>query len=145
MGGVRPGRSMSNLQANMGTSSTGKPVEAGAHEYHEVGSGPVSAVVDRPTPSPHSKVGERGIHRILNLPVPVTVQLAERKIAVESLLGITVGTIIEFDVPFDSDLTLQVGSRTIGHGQAVKVGESFGLRLSRVGTVEERVSALGHR
>ncbi len=136
---------MSNLQANMGGSSAGGAVEATSREHRQAGTGPVSAVVDRPAPIHHAKVGEPGIQRILKLPVPVTVKLAERKIAVESLLGMTVGTIIEFDVPFDSDLTLHVGNRTIGHGQAVKVGESFGLRLSRVGTVEERVSALGHK
>jgi flagellar motor switch protein FliN/FliY len=136
---------MSNLQANMGTASTGSPLEATWREPRQAGARPVSAVVDPPAPSHHADVGEPGIQRILKLPVPVNVKLAERKIAVESLLGMTVGTIIEFDVPFDSDLTLQVGNRTIGHGQAVKVGERFGLRLSRVGTVEERVSALGHK
>jgi len=136
---------MSKVQANTGMSSTEARIEATSREHQEVGGGTVAAVMDRPAPVHHGKIGKQGIHRILKLPVPVTVQLAERKIAVESLLGMTVGTIIEFDVPFDSDLTLQVGNRTIAHGQAVKIGESFGLRLSRVGTVEERVSALGHK
>lgn len=145
MGGVRPEESMSNLQTNMGGSSAGGAVEAASREHRQTGTGPASAVADRPGPVHNGKVGEPGIQRILKMPVPVTVRLAERKIAVEALLGMTVGTIIEFDVPFDSDLTLQVGNRTIGHGQAVKVGESFGLRLSRVGTVEERVGALGYK
>ena len=86
---------------------------------------------------------EPDIEHILGLPVPLRVILAERLMSVESLLEITVGTIIEFDVPFDSDLTLQIGDRTIGHGEAVKVGESFGLRLSRIGGVQECVGALG--
>lgn len=93
----------------------------------------------RPPPVPHAP----DVRRILNLPVSLTVQLAERDMPVESILKMTVGTIIEFDVSFDSQLILQVADRIIGYGQAVKVGESFGLRLSHIGSVVERIDALG--
>ena len=83
------------------------------------------------------------VRRILNLPVSLTVRLAERDMPVKSILAMTVGTIIEFDVSFDSEPTLHVADRTIGYGQAVKVGESFGLRLSHVGSVVERIDSLG--
>ena len=94
-----------------------------------------------PTRPPVSR--QRDIQRILGLSVPVTVVLAERDMQIESVLDITVGTIIEFDVAFDAELTLQVGNRRIGTGQGVKVGENFGLRISAVGTVQERIDALG--
>ena len=73
----------------------------------------------------------------------VRVVLAERLMPVESLLAMRSGTIIEFDVPFDAELILCVGNRPIGVGQAVKVGENFGLRVSRIGSVEDRIQALG--
>ncbi len=83
------------------------------------------------------------LRRILQLSVPVTTVLAERLMSVESVVAITVGTIIEFDVPFDSDLALRVSDRPIGAGQAVKVGENFGLRITQIGTVQDRIDALG--
>jgi flagellar motor switch protein FliN/FliY len=86
---------------------------------------------------------EREIRRILDLSVPVSVVLAERDMTVKSVLAITVGTIIEFDVPFDADLTLQVGNHSIGSGQAVKAGENFGLRIIGIQDVHERIEALG--
>ncbi len=86
---------------------------------------------------------EPQIQRILHLFVPLAVVLAERYMPVESILKITIGTIIEFDVPFDSELTLRAVNTTIGNGQAVKIGEHFGLRLSRIGTVRDRIDALG--
>jgi flagellar motor switch protein FliN/FliY len=73
------------------------------------------------------------------------VTLAEREMNIESLLAITVGTIIEFDVPFDAELPLKVADRPIAQGQAVKVGENFGLQISRVHTVHQRIDALGGR
>jgi flagellar motor switch/type III secretory pathway protein FliN len=57
----------------------------------------------------------------------------------------TVGTIVEFEVPFDSELALQVANRTIGRGQAVKVGENFGLRITSIEPVPKRIDALGGR
>ncbi len=81
--------------------------------------------------------------RILGLEVPISVALVERGMSVASLLGVRVGTIMEFEVPFDADLTLHAGNRLIGIGRPVKVGEHFGLRLTEVGSVEQRIGALG--
>ena len=53
---------------------------------------------------------------------------------IDAILDIKVGTIIEFDVPFDSNLGLVAANRGIGSGQAVKVGENFGLRVAKIGT-----------
>ena len=83
------------------------------------------------------------IERILGLNVPVSVTLADRDMAVESLLAIRVGTIIEFDVLFDSELTLHVADQPIAKGHAVKIGENFGLRVNRVNGIQDRIEAMG--
>lgn len=81
--------------------------------------------------------------RILGMGVTVTVVLAQRDMAIENILETTVGTIIEFDVMFDAELILEVGGQPIGKGQAVKVGENFGLRIVEMGSIEERITAMG--
>jgi len=83
------------------------------------------------------------IRRILSLSVPVNATLAERDMSVESILTLTVGSIIEFEKLFDAELSLRVGNREIGAGHAVKVAENFGLRLTRIGSIEERIDAMG--
>lgn len=85
---------------------------------------------------------DQEIRRILGLDVPVSVVLAERDMAVHSILAITVGTIVEFNAKFDDDLVLFVGNRAVGRGQAVKVGENFGLCVTDVGGVHERIEAM---
>jgi flagellar motor switch protein FliN/FliY len=82
------------------------------------------------------------IERILGIEVPVSVTLAERDMSIRAILDMKVGTIVEFDVAFDSDLLLLAADCYIGSGQAVKVGENFGLRISRIGTVKHRIGAL---
>ena len=50
---------------------------------------------------------------------------------------------IEFDKKFDAELELVVSDRQIGLGHAVKVGENFGLRITRIGTIYDTIRALG--
>ncbi len=95
------------------------------------------------TGQPCARSPKAEVKRILGLSVPLTVIVAERDMAVEAILAMKVGTIIEFDVMFDSDLILRIAKRPIGVGQAIKVGENFGLRISDIGPVSERIDAMG--
>jgi flagellar motor switch protein FliN/FliY len=83
------------------------------------------------------------IRRILSLEVPVIVQLAERAMFMSEVLELNVGSVIEFEKRFDAELSLIVTNRCIGLGHAVKVGENFGLRVTRIGTIYDKIRALG--
>lgn len=83
------------------------------------------------------------LERILRLEVPVIVRLAECKMTLSKVLGLAPGAIIEFEKPADASLDLMINNKCIGNGQAVKVGENFGLRVGEIGTMAERVEAMG--
>ena len=95
--------------------------------------------------APHSAGTYRraDLQRILSLAVPVMVNLAEQDMPVRKVLEFKPGSIIEFEQPFDADLALVVANRRIGMGQAVKVGENFGLRITQIGDIDETIQALG--
>jgi flagellar motor switch protein FliN/FliY len=93
--------------------------------------------------SPTKHIAKPDMHRILGMEVPVSSVLAEQEMSVHEILKITVGTIIEFEKPSDEELHLYVANRRIGSGFAVKVGENFGLRISRIEPVKDRIDALG--
>ena len=105
------------------------------------------AAANRPVPGPTKAVQmlteQQKLRNLLSLEVPVSVVLADRDMAIESILETKIGTIIEFDVSFDSDLMLHVADEQVAKGQAVKIGENFGIRITSVKSVEERVQALG--
>lgn len=92
------------------------------------------------TSQPHSPPDPT---RILTLQVPVIVRLAERQMKLSEILNLTTGAIIEFEKSADSELELMINDQCIGQGQAVKVGENFGLRVTYIGTVHERIRAMG--
>lgn len=100
----------------------------------------VPAAPQLPRPLPKNLPPE--LRRILHLEVPVIVQLAERKMDMAEVLSLTVGSVIEFEKQFDAELKLIVTNRQVGLGHAVKVGENFGLRITRIGTIYETIQAL---
>ncbi len=102
-----------------------------------------SATPAPPTPLPENLPVE--LRRILQLEVPVIVQLADRYMDMADVLALNVGSVIEFDRKFDAELELVVSDRQVGLGHAVKVGENFGLRITRIGTIYNTIRALGGR
>ncbi|MFN4242427.1 MAG: FliM/FliN family flagellar motor switch protein [Tepidisphaerales bacterium] len=83
------------------------------------------------------------VERILKLQVPVVVKLAERRMALSEVLRLGVGAIIEFSKSSEEPLELLINNRPIGLGEAVKVGENFGLKLTRIGDIRDIVRAMG--
>ena len=82
------------------------------------------------------------IARILHLSVPVSATLAERNMNIGAILAINVGAIVEFEVPVDAELTLYVANRAIGRGLAIKSGENFGVRITKIDNLQERIGAM---
>lgn len=83
------------------------------------------------------------VKTLLRVRVPVIVQLARRKLPLGAVRGLSVGTIIEFDKCFEGPLDLLINNHHIGTGEAIKVGEHFGLRTHSIDSAVNRVRAMG--
>ena len=97
---------------------------------------PPSAAAPPPPSGPDLK-------RILCLQVPVIVKLAERKLTLGEVMRLGAGAIIEFSKNSDEPLELLINNKPIGVGDAVKVGENFGLKITQIGDVREIIRSLG--
>lgn len=97
--------------------------------------GPAGAPAPRPAiPSP--------IARLRHLPVPIIVKLAEKRIELGQFIGIGTGAVITFEKSCEDLLDLYVNNQLYCRGEAVKIGEKFGIKICEVGSVEERISAV---
>ena len=70
---------------------------------------------------------------ILDLEVPLIVQIASRSMAVKDVVGLEQVAIIEFPRSADEDLEILINNKSVGLGTAVKVGENFGIRINSIG------------
>jgi flagellar motor switch protein FliN/FliY len=74
---------------------------------------------------------------LLKIQVPVRVVLASRKENLQDIVELATGTIIKFDKACDELLHLHVGDQPVAEGEAVKVGDKFGLRVMTMLMPEE--------
>ena len=79
---------------------------------------------------------------LLKVEVPVIVTLAHKKKLVSEITGLRPGTIIQFDKSCDEMLDLQVGNYPLAVGEAVKVGDKFGIRIASIVMPDERFKSL---
>ena len=93
---------------------------------------------DREDQTPHVR-----LQSLLRIGVPVIVTLAEKRVTVEELLQLAIGQVVVFTKPCDEFLELMVNNQSIGRGEAVKVGDRFGLRIVEIGDVRDTIRKLG--
>ncbi len=79
---------------------------------------------------------------ILNLDVPVIVRLGECTMTCDDVVRWIPGSLIELDKSFEEDLDLLINNVPVAEGNAVKVGENFGIRISFVGDLQAKIEAL---
>jgi flagellar motor switch protein FliN/FliY len=76
--------------------------------------------------------------RILRVPVTVSVRLAERKMPLGGVVALVPGSLVTFNKSCEDLLDLYVNNHRFCQGEAIKIGESFGLKVTKVGVTEER-------
>ncbi|QDV48121.1 FliM/FliN family flagellar motor switch protein [Gimesia fumaroli] len=77
------------------------------------------------------------LNRINKLPVQAIVKLATKKIEMKQLLSICPGSLITFDKPCEDPLDMYINNQVYCQGEAVKIGENFGLKIDQVGFKQE--------
>jgi flagellar motor switch/type III secretory pathway protein FliN len=75
---------------------------------------------------------------LLKIKVPVIVTLAEKKQPLGRIVEMGPGMIIQFEKSCEELLQLEVGDLKIAAGEAIKVGDKFGIRVSNIILPEER-------
>ena len=75
---------------------------------------------------------------LLRIKVPVVVTLAEKRQTLGRIVELGPGSIIQFDKSCEEMLEMAVGGHPVATGEAVKVGDKFGLRITSIVLPEER-------
>ncbi len=83
------------------------------------------------------------LYSIFKLEVPLIVVIGTRKMPVKEVMNLAPGAILELPKLADEELEILVNNKPIGMGNAVKVGENFGIRITYVGDLRDRIAALG--
>ena len=83
----------------------------------------------------------RNLHHLLDVRMPLTIRLGSSRMNLEEVLRLTPGSILELDRREEEPLEVLANGRVIARGEVVVVDERFGLRITEIGTSEERLRA----
>ncbi len=87
--------------------------------------------------------GRRDLNFLYDIPLQVSVEVGRCKILLKDLLKMGEGYVIELEKIAGEPLDLYVNSRLIARGEAVMVGDKFGIRLTDVVSTADRIENLG--
>jgi len=68
----------------------------------------------------------------MDVPVEVTVELGRKRVRIGEVLRLGPGSVLELNKANGEPLDIYVNDRLIGRGEAVVVGERYGVRLTEV-------------
>jgi len=85
----------------------------------------------------------RDMEFLYDVPLQVSVEVGRARILLKDLLQMGEGYVVELDKLAGEPLDLYVNARLIARGEAVKVGDKFGIKLTEVISQSDRVERLG--
>ncbi|NOU23457.1 MAG: flagellar motor switch protein FliN [Methyloglobulus sp.] len=79
---------------------------------------------------------------ILDVPVTLSMEIGRTQINIRNLLQLNQGSVVELDRFAGEPLDILVNGTLVAHGEVVVINEKFGIRLTDVISVSERVKRL---
>ena len=83
-------------------------------------------------PSAEPAAPHRHQSAVLAIETPISVILAEKKESLARILNLAPGAMLTFDAHCDEPLSLEAGGQRVATGEAVKIGDKFGLRIREI-------------
>lgn len=85
----------------------------------------------------------RDLEFLYDVPLQLSVEVGRARILLKDLLQMGEGYVVELDKLAGEPLDLYVNSRLIARGEAVKVADKFGIKLTEVVSQKDRIKNLG--
>ena len=85
----------------------------------------------------------RELEFLFDVPLQVSVEVGRARILLKDLLQMGEGYVVELDKLAGEPLDLYVNARLIARGEAVRVGDKFGIKLTEVVSQTDRLEKLG--
>lgn len=89
------------------------------------------------------EIASGDIERILEIPLEISVELGRKRLRISELLALSAGSVVELGTAAGTPLAIYANNTLIARGEAVIVGERYGVRVTDIVSPRERVKKLG--
>jgi flagellar motor switch protein FliN len=90
---------------------------------------------ESPAPSAQNRIDSLGF--VMDVPVELTVVIGRKSMKIGEILRLGPGSVLELDKASGEPLDIFANGRLIARGEAVVVGERYGVRLTEVLVMDE--------
>ena len=97
---------------------------------------PPAAILERTEPLPAN------LALVLDVALEATIRFGQREMLLRDIFGLMAGAVIELDQLVNEPAELHVAGRLVARGEVVVVDGNFGLRVTEVAALHERVAAI---
>lgn len=100
----------------------------------------ITPLKEGPAATPPDKDGN--LKLIMDIPVEIKVEVGNSRLTIREILNLSPGAIIELDRAAGSPADIIVNGTIVGQGDVVVVEESYGIRITKLVTPEDRLNSL---
>ena len=87
-------------------------------------------------------IDPKDLDRMLDVKIQLTVELGRRRVKVAEVINMGPGSVVEFPSA-DEPLDIRVNDQLVARGEAVVIGERYGIRVTEVISPNERLKSSG--
>ena len=86
---------------------------------------------------------ENNMDLLMDVNIPVLVELGKTEMLMRDVLALTPGAIIELDSLAGEPVKITVRGKIIAYGEVVVVDENFGVKITRIASPQDRIQSMG--
>ena len=104
-----------------------------------------AAPAEHEVAAPEAGVPDEKLVLLLDLTLPISIELGRTKMLIKDILELGHGSVIEFDKFAGEPVDLLVNDKKIAEGEIVVIDEHFGIKITSLAHPRERIKSLGAR
>ncbi len=93
--------------------------------------------------APAGQVDTKNIDLLMDINLPISIELGRTKMSVADILGMGPGSVVELNKLAGEPVDVLVNYKIVAKGEVVVIDENFGVRITQLLTPEERLKLLG--
>lgn len=90
-----------------------------------------------------SEARERKMDILLDLQLPVSIELGRTNMLIRDILDLTRGSVVEFEKLASEPVDILINGKKMAEGEVVVIEKHFGIRITNLVDASERVRNLG--
>lgn len=94
-------------------------------------------------PSAPSSAPERKIDMLLDLSLPISIELGRTQMLIRDILELQRGSVVEFEKLASEPVDILINGRKMAEGEVVVIEKHFGIRITSLVETPDRIKGLG--